>query len=649
MSVERSEAGYVPNPWSEDEEIDLRKYINVLVRWWREIILITLVIMVVAGLAVQALKAVLTPKYEANASVAIVRTFSDVSFDPRFKTQTDDTATVQTSSAASRRSALIGLASSGAIAQKVIDQLGDKLSGREKIAANLADLVSPELASGGRSGGDSDLINITAQADSPEKATLIANAWAQIYVQTVNAIYGQVPDDLLNSIEAELTTVQKNYDKAQTDLEAFVANNHIDDVTRQITETQSVIDNLQRGKEDALTHFIDGVVNARSQVMQEFLKAQADSQVVAYKKEQEGRQALITAYLNAINNTQVDVFKQQADRDTKLLNSYYDIWQQATRALGDANALKAQIEQGGDGAVRSSSLALQLLKLQVFTQIFSQATQTGDPNQPTAPGDVRFQLQMSDNAPTLTQAQMLADLNALIEVLGKRRQDLETQITTLSNQLLSGGNYNALGKTIPVDSKLAQSVQQQYAKLTEPTWSSMVTATVGAPISSTVSQSLAASQSIEQLGQQWAAELLQLKGLADVPAGSAESGSVAQTITQLEKAKLALKSQLEAEKARELRLTEQRDLNRDTFKTLSSKVAELSIARAANGSEVRFASPAIPPVEPMARMSLLLVVAAAAVVGLMLAVIIAFMAEYLGKPPFLGRQSPVGKSAAVGA
>lgn len=147
-------------------------------------------------------------------------------------------------------------------------------------------------------------------------------------------------------------------------------------------------------------------------------------------------------------------------------------------------------------------------------------------------------------------------------------------------------------------------------KLTEPTWSSMVTATVGAPISSTVSQSLAASQSIEQLGQQWAAELLQLKGLADVPAGSAESGSVAQTITQLEKAKLALKSQLEAEKARELRLTEQRDLNRDTFKTLSSKVAELSIARAANGSEVRFASPAIPPVEPMARMSLLLVVAA---------------------------------------
>lgn len=64
--------------------------------------------------------------------------------------------------------------------------------------------------------------------------------------------------------------------------------------------------------------------------MQEFLKAQADSQVVAYKKEQEGRQALITAYLNAINNTQVDVFKQQIDRNTKLLDSYYDIWQQAT-------------------------------------------------------------------------------------------------------------------------------------------------------------------------------------------------------------------------------------------------------------------------------------------------------------------------------
>jgi uncharacterized protein involved in exopolysaccharide biosynthesis len=643
MSVERTEAGHVANTWSEDEEIDLRKYIDILVRWWREILLITLVIIAVAALAVVALKAVLAPRYEAIASVAIVRTFSDVSFDPRFKTQTDDATAAQASSAASRRSALIGLASSGAIAQKVIDQLGDKLSGKEKIPANLALLVTAELASGGRSGGDSDLINITAKADSPEKATAIANAWAQVYVQTVNGIYGQVPDDLLTSIEAELATVQKNYAKAQTDLEAFVANNHIDDVTRQITETQSVIDNLQRGKKDALTRFVDGVVNARGQVIQEFLKGQTDSQVVAYKKEQEGRQALITAYLNAINNAQVDVFKQQSDRDLQLLNNYYATWQQATRALADATSLKAQVEKGGDGAVRSSSLALQLLKLQVFTQVFTKETQPNpDPsnNKPTDVSDIRLQFQVTDNAPVLTQAEMLADLNSLIGVLDKRRQDLETQIATLSNQLLSGSNYNALGKTIPINSKLAQSVQQQYAKLADPSWSSMLTATVGTPISSTLGQPLAANQSIEQLGQQWAADLLQLKGLANIPASNADGGSVAQTITQLEKDKLFLKSQLEAERARQLRLTQQRDLNWDTFKTLSNKVAELGLARAANSSEVRFASPAIPPVEPVARVSLLLVVAGAAALGLLLAVIIAFMAEYVGKAPFLRRSSP---------
>lgn len=660
VTVEQATANYGANLWNDDEDLDLRKYINALVRWWREIILITLVIIGLVACVILGIQLLLAPRYEASASVAIVRTFSDITLDQRFQTKTDSTSTTQSSSAASLRSALIGLASSGSIAQKVIDQLGNKLSPKEKVAAKLAEQVTAELATGSRGSSESDLINITAKANSPEKATAIANAWAQIYVQTVNAIYGQVPDDLLASIQSEQATAQKIYEKSQTDLEAFVANNHIDTLTRQITETQSVIDNLQRGKQDALTHLVDGVVGARTLVMQAYLNTQAESQVVAYQKEQEGRRALIAAYLNAINNTQVDVFQQQADRDTRLLHTYYQTWQQAMRALDDANALKTQVEKGGQGAVRSSALALQLLKLQVFTDIFNQATQqtadgTTQPGQPSgaqSPDNVRLQLQVGDNGSTLNQDEMLADLNALINVLDKRRQDLETQIKTLSTQLLGGNNYTALGKTIPTDSKLAQSVQAQYAKLGEPSWSSTLTSTLSAlattPVSSTVNQALLAGKAIDQLGQQWAAELLQLKGLTNISTSNDASDAVGQTIKQLEQEKLSLKSQLETEKARQLRLTHERDLNWDTSKTLSSKVAELNLARAANSSEVRLAAPAVPPVEPVARINLPLVVAAAAVGGLIVALIVALFAEYLGKEPFLRRRLPVHKEATAG-
>ncbi len=670
MSVERTSLERVDvhsaNPWNEDEEIDLRKYIDALIRWWREIIVVTLATILLVILAVEGLRFLLTPTYKADASVAIVRTFSDVSLDPRFKTQTDDTTNTQTNnSASSRRSALLSLASSGSIAQKVIEQLGDKLSNKEKIAANLADQVTAELAAGGRSGSESDLISISVVANSPEKATLIANAWSQIYVQTVNAIYGQVPDDLLTSIESEQTTAQKSYNKSQTDLETFVANNHIDTLNRQITETQGVIDNLQRGKANALTQLVNNVVDARSQVMKDYLTAQAESQVVAYKKEQEGRQALITAYLNAINNAQVDVFQQQSDRDAQLLRSYYNKWQQSMQALDDANVLKAQVEKGGQGAARSSGLALQLLKLQVFTQVFNNDTQPLHPNKivddPTKQSttqplvdtnNLRLQLQIGDSTPAVTQEEMLSDLNSFVSVLDKRRQDLETQITGLSNQLLAGSNYATLGKTIPLDSKLVRSVQAQYAKLSQPSWSSPLTSTLSpiatSALSPTLSQALPAGQSLDQLGEQWARELLQLKGLANLPTSKDVDGSVAQTISQLETQNLALKSQLEAERARQLRLAHERDLNWDTLKTLSSKVAELNLARAANSSEVRLAAPAVPPVDPLERLSLLLAIAAAGVVGLLLGIMITVFGEYLGKKPFLSRRLPGHKAAAAG-
>ena len=74
----------------------------------------------------------------------------------------------------------------------------------------------------------SDLIQISVKADSPELAATIANAWAKAYVQQVNSIYGQVPDDMLGSVEAQLVEAQTAYDKAQANLETFLATSQLE-------------------------------------------------------------------------------------------------------------------------------------------------------------------------------------------------------------------------------------------------------------------------------------------------------------------------------------------------------------------------------------------------------------------------------------
>ena len=106
----------------------------------------------------------------------------------------------------------------------------------------------------------------------------------------------------------------------------------------------------------------------------------------------------------------------------------------------------------------------------------------------------------------------------------------------------------------------------------------------------------------------------------------------------------ALQAQLEAEQARELRLDLQRDRDSETFNTVNNKVAELQIEAVAANSEVRLASQAVPPIEPEPGFSLRLGLAAASVMGLLLGVFVAFLASYLGQPPFFGRG---GRAAAA--
>jgi uncharacterized protein involved in exopolysaccharide biosynthesis len=475
MSVNTLETPGVPDAWVRDDEIDLRQYLDVLIRWWREIVLITAGVAVLAAVAIWIVEQVLPSTYTASADVAIVRTVSDVSFDERFVT-TSDEVSGDTSSITARRSALLGLVNTGGIASAVIDKLGDQLEEPERNPAALLATVEAEVGPTAGARADSDLIRITVTADSAEKAATIANAWAEAYVQQVNTVYGQVPDDVLTSIQAELSVAERAYQESQTRLEAFVADNQIKEYTSLLT-----------------------------------------------------------------------VLQQRVDQEVALVQSYLANWQQANVQLNSARSLRTQLEQGGDGAARSAMMALQTLKLAAY----------GTPTE-------QMQLELRD-LPEVTYEAMMADIDGLIVSLEQRVAELDTEIRTRTNGLR------------PAESSTA-----------------------------------------------------------------AEVASFVPTYTEIRE----LQARIEAETARKNQLEQQRNLHWEAYKALSNKVAELNLTRAASSSEVRFAAPAVPPVDPEERIDILLGAGLAGFVGLFAALMIAFLSDYLGRQPFLGSQNLQGETLA---
>ncbi len=109
------------------------------------------------------------------------------------------------------------------------------------------------------------------------------------------------------------------------------------------------------------------------------------------------------------------------------------------------------------------------------------------------------------------------------------------------------------------------------------------------------------------------------------------------TVYDLEQAVRSLRAQLETEGARYRQLVQERDTTWDTLKTMSSKVTELALARAAGGSEVRLAAVAVPPGQPEG-VGEVKVVALSGILGALVGVFIAIVANSFGIPPFFSRR-----------
>ncbi len=220
-----------------EEEIDLRPYILALLRRWRFIVALTIVIAAVATLPLLLSK----PGYTATADVLITNTRSQVTFDSRFVTSD------QTQGTSARQKALIALASSNSLEVAVQTTLPEDVVAVDYEPGDL--LNSIDIAQQG------DLLKISASADDQNKALVIAETWVQAYEQLANDIYGR-DETLLANIQKQMTEAEERYDAAQQELEDFISTNDLVRLEQQVKSLEWLLDGSREANQTLYTEYL---------------------------------------------------------------------------------------------------------------------------------------------------------------------------------------------------------------------------------------------------------------------------------------------------------------------------------------------------------------------------------------------------------
>jgi succinoglycan biosynthesis transport protein ExoP len=236
-----------------EEEIDLREYINVIVRRWKWILGITLVAVVTAAIFSFFL---LAPVYEAKAGVVIVKSRSEIAFEPKYRTLTEEDIV-------SRRKALEALVRSNSVATEVIDKLGSTLDPEEREVGALPDMVETE--------SNGDLISIKVKGEDPSKITAIANAWGEVYEEYVNGLYGGSPQSP-GDIQTQVAKAESSYKEAEEALAKFTGDNQIDTLSLEIGAKQNTLADYYATKR-SLDRLIADARALRDQLRQEELSS----------------------------------------------------------------------------------------------------------------------------------------------------------------------------------------------------------------------------------------------------------------------------------------------------------------------------------------------------------------------------------------
>ena len=383
--------------------IDLGRYVEVLFRQWQLILGAVLVCAVAA-----AFVTLRQPKtYQARALVVSTKLASSVSFETAITTLSEDEnpTSIRFVDPKARLQSYVLLVKNPAVAEVVLEELGERIPADSRDVVSLLSMVQGEVAD------NSDALEILVTGADPVLAADIANAWAQAYVDRINAIYSDSgAQGVYESVVEQLDDARAEYAQSQAELESILEENRAAQYERMIDENISLI--------SAIT---------------------------------ETRTLAVGTVISNTMISQLAVFNQQVGGLAVQLSEVYSDTRKVDRQLLDARNMRDQVRNGGPGAAASNALALMLLKSQVF------AGGEGAQNMivQTAPAD-------------LSPQEMVADLDSLIAALEERQAELASRIEALSARLLSVSDEStgrgSAGDN-PADNDPAQASLQSFMQM----------------------------------------------------------------------------------------------------------------------------------------------------------------------------------------
>lgn len=217
------------------EEIDLRPYIEALLKQWVWLI----VIPAVAGVITFVLLSTFPAQYQSTALVAITKPRFSMQFDPRFETIEDQGIGY---------GAYEEVANSDALVAQLFSELSTKPEGVESFREFRDSVLSTQV------GENLTLLQLNVTTTDPELSTEIANRWAALVIQRSNELYGNLGNESVDFLEIQLADLETDLEATENALIEFQATNserilqnELNDLVsrqqRHLT-TQANIDNL---------------------------------------------------------------------------------------------------------------------------------------------------------------------------------------------------------------------------------------------------------------------------------------------------------------------------------------------------------------------------------------------------------------------
>ncbi|MFW5940866.1 MAG: GumC family protein [Chloroflexota bacterium] len=352
-----------------EQENYLRYYVKLALSYWRLIV----AAVVIAGASAFIITSMRDHVYEARATVAILRSRTEVELDPRIRTLQEGANTT------AREEGLVALAQSNQVARQVLDEVGEQLDPEARELMTIRDMVEANITG--------DLINITVRHADPDVAAEIANSWAQTYEEHVNSVYANSAAPSESNIVAQVEAARQDYEAAQEELEAFISEDRVMTLEREIAV----------------------------------------------------REALLAGY----QETLIDMRVKPVTTDQAILDSYYSELQQIEGWMADARSLLQQVQDtsGSTAGDVGNAVAFVLLQGKISNSEPPSVVQSP----PEGAGGSIFV--GSNNNPMSLQVEVgnvladgvdSSDVNSLIRTLESRREATVDRIDSLQTSISTG-------------------------------------------------------------------------------------------------------------------------------------------------------------------------------------------------------------------